>query len=262
MRLNANYQLPPARPVWVQVPGETVRTLATCPPQATDQEHLRVYFPQCPLVPEKFPDLQPTEVPSGWLQVPVTQSPGRPDVQVLPEVRAQFAAFLDQTSNLYTALRSTDWEACGPATADYNCISNTLGVTTQLPGFGFQDFSFDVRDYASLYLRNGFLPLGGLESQPEEGVEKVILFGMSPSDPGYWDTLRGAQAAGLPIRDRLVLVTHGARQQEDGLFSSKFGDQALIATARAEDVAGVGYGQPIAVFARHRVEKPTDGELD
>jgi len=64
-------------------------------------------------------------------------------------------------------------------------------------------------------------------------------------------------AAGLKIYDGLILVTHGARQQEDGLYSSKFGDQDLIATCYPEDVAGVGYGKPLAIFARLRPANPS-----
>ena len=249
---NANYQLPEARPVLVRPPGESAVFFGTLQPGQAQTDQVSVNFPQCPLVPEKFPALQPTKVPSSWVDTPTAQPTPSPDLEKNPEVRQHFGAFLAQTGNLYSALRMAPWEALEPATPEYNCIANTLALKKEIPGFGFKDFSFDVKDYANLYLNNGFLPMGDLDSSPLPDIEKVVIFGMSPSDPGYWETLRGAQSAGLPIHDRVLLVTHGARQEENGLYSSKFGDQALIATIRPEDVAGAGYGKPLAIFARLR----------
>lgn len=249
---NANYQLPEARPVIVSPPGESRSYFGTLQPDQAQADLVSVNFPQCPLVQEKLPALQPTQVPSAWVNTPAAQQTPSPDLEKNPGVRQQFGSFLAQTGNLYSALRMAPWEALEPATANYNCIANTLGWKKEIPGFGFKDFSFDVKDYANLYLNNGFLPLGDLDSSSLSGIEKVAIFGMSPSDPGYWDTIRGAQSAGLPLHDRTLLVTHGARQEENGLYSSKFGDQALIATIHPEDVAGVGYGKPLAIFARLR----------
>lgn len=251
---NANYQLPPARPVLVRPPGERAVYFATLPAGESQSDQVSVNFPQCPLISEKLPPLQPTQVPSAWLSAPEVEPPSAPDLTKNPEVRKQFAAFLAQTGNLYTALQTAPWEALEPASPEYNCISNTLALKQEIPGFGFKDFTLDVRDYENLYLSHGFLPLGDLDCSPLSGVEKVVVFGLSPSDPGYWETLRGAQSAGLPIHDRLLLVTHGARQEENGLYSSKFGDQAMIATLHPEDVSGVGYGKPLAIFARLRSE--------
>lgn len=183
----------------------------------------------------------------------MAQQPVRPDLEKNPEVRQQFEAFLSQTTNLYLPLREAPWEAMEPATPEYNCIANTLGWKTEIPGFGFKDYTFNVMDYGDLYLKNGFLPLGDLDASPQAGIEKVVIFGMNTQDRGYWDTIRGAISAGLTIQDRTLLITHGARQEENGLYSSKFGDQALIATMHPEDVAGVGYGNPKAVFARMRI---------
>lgn len=253
--VNANYQLPPAKSVLVRVPGESETHFATLDPNQAQGDLVSVIFPQCPLVAERLPALQATPIPTAWVAPPAAQQPVSPDLKKNPEVRQQFETFLSQTTNLYLALREAPWEAMEPATPEYNCIANTLGWKKEIPGFGFKDYTFNVTDYGDLYLKNGFLPLGDLDASPQAGIEKVVIFGMNPQDRGYWDTIRGASSAGLKIYDRTLLITHGARQEENGLYSSKFGDQALIATMVPEDVAGVGYGKPKAIFARLRQEK-------
>jgi hypothetical protein len=252
VNINKNYILPYARPVLVQPTGDSRPTFGTL--AAETKGNAMVNFPQCELVPNRVPELIATEVPEAWVKEPSVAAKGVPDLDAMPEVRRSFAEFLAQTGDAFPGLKPHRWEALEAASPEYNCISNTLGVKHQLPGFGFQDLSLNVQDYGALYLSQGFLPLDQLDTEHHPEIEKVVIFGHSPSNPGYWDVKKGYAGPGRTIRDHSLLVGHGARQESDGLFSHKMGQFELIATSDPADVAGRAYGQPIAVFARQRLE--------
>jgi hypothetical protein len=123
-----------------------------------------------------------------------------------------------------------DYEVLGPSTERYNCIAWTIGVTDQWvwPGKAVVDFD-------RLYARYRFKPLKTLDYSVVPGVEKVLIYDAP-------DKKTGGRA-----------VTHGAKQEADGTWTSKVGAMALIKHRTPQAVSGGTYGSPKRVYARTAV---------
>jgi hypothetical protein len=122
-----------------------------------------------------------------------------------------------------------EYEVLGPATATYNCIAWSIGVTNRWvwPGEKIQDFD-------RLYGQNGYRRISSRDYSLQPGVDKIVLYGKQKPD-GSWS------------------ATHGARQLKDGSWSSKLGQWPLVRHLDPDDLDGNSYGRPLAVYVRpHR----------
>jgi hypothetical protein len=137
----------------------------------------------------------------------------------------------------FPRLTKDNCEVIGDATPGYNCIAYSLGIYDRWvnPRTGPADAPFSDMD--ELYAARGYRRQPGLNWQPERGVEKVVLYATLNPD-GTVDK-----------------VTHAARQDRDGAFSSKLGQAPLIRHATPEDLRGSSYGLPVAVYVRPAIEK-------
>ena len=242
---NVYFPLPSVKATLVKPPGEERTYFASI--QSENEDTVLAAFPQCPLQGDAFQNLEPVEIAKNWLQEPETQLPRPLDTGAHPEIRETFQKFLDQGMAYYPGMTPSNWEAVGEATDQYNCIANSMGRkdTWMFP-------SFEKGPYLQMYQNEGYLPLESMDYRFQPGLEKVVLYGVGPSDPGYWDMVKGAISAHMGNTDRSLLITHAARQESDGVYTSKFGAQELVATASPEDVAGEAYGRPLVVLARQR----------
>jgi hypothetical protein len=139
-------------------------------------------------------------------------------------------------STSFPNLAAEDFVGIGPSSQRYNCIAWTLGVRDEWvwPGTRIEDFD-------ALYARQGYQPLSSVDLSHDPNLEKVVIYGHPP-----------ASGTG-PIE-----VTHGARMDEQGRFTSKIGTQPLIRHNSAEDLAGPSYGQPVRVYVRPRQASPVN----
>lgn len=124
------------------------------------------------------------------------------------------------------------FEVLGPATVTYNCICWSIGndnswVWPREPG---QPVS--LADFDGLYGIYGYKRIDGLDLAREAGVEKVVVFAL--------------------VRDGRLEMTHAARQNPDGTWSSKLGSLPLIRHLRPDDLSGPTYGQPYVVYVKKR----------
>jgi hypothetical protein len=239
---NVYYPLPRVKGVMVSPPGEERRYFATVPSEGNSDQAV---FPQCPLSGEPYQTMDSVAIPPEWIQEPLQEEPESPDTSKNPEVREGFEEFLGEAKAYHANVAQADWEALEPATDRYNCIANSLGNKNE---WVFP--SFKKADFLELYQEQSYLPLGEMDYSHQPELEKVVLYGVGPSDPGYQSTIRGA--IGRYEYEHGLLITHAARQEPDGLYSSKFGAEELIATSSPDDVAGESYGRPLVVLARLR----------
>jgi type VI secretion system secreted protein VgrG len=88
------------------------------------------------------------------------------------------------------------------------------------------------RDMDQLYAPLGYRRLPHLDLTLVPGHEKVVLYATLNPD---WT---------------VKTVTHAARQEPDGTFTSKLGQLPLIRHRTAEGLRGQSYGLPVAVYTR------------
>jgi type VI secretion system secreted protein VgrG len=124
------------------------------------------------------------------------------------------------------------FEVLGPAPPTYNCIAHSLGYGDRWinPQTGSASEPLALMD--SRYQAHGWLRASTPTWDREPGKQKVVL-----------DALRNADGS---IRE----VTHAARQEDDGTWSSKLGQGALIRHATPDALRGPLYGDPVAVYVR------------
>jgi hypothetical protein len=130
------------------------------------------------------------------------------------------------------------FEILGPGTGTspsspgaYNCIAWSMGIVDHWvwPADGQ---NATVADLEALYRQQGYVQLSTLDYSLRPGWQKVVIYGHYVNGQ--------------------LLPTHAARQNDDGTWSSKLGNMALIRHA-TPDVFGSwtsDYGRPIAVFVR------------
>jgi type VI secretion system secreted protein VgrG len=125
-----------------------------------------------------------------------------------------------------------NFEVIGGATKGYNCIAWSLGVTDHWvnPETG-PDFA-PLKYMDRLYAERGYSRERDLNWRLEPGYEKVVVYGTLNPDATIHE------------------VTHAARQEHDGTFTSKLGQLPVIRHAMPEDLRGPSYGLPVAVYVR------------
>jgi type VI secretion system secreted protein VgrG len=126
----------------------------------------------------------------------------------------------------------TNFEVLRARTKSYNCIAWSLGVTDHWvnPETGPEDAPLRFMD--RLYAEEGYRRAVQLNWRLERGLQKVVVYATLNPD--------------ATINE----VTHAARQEPDGTFTSKLGQLPLIRHATPEDLRGPLYGLPIAVYVR------------
>jgi hypothetical protein len=133
-------------------------------------------------------------------------------------------------SKSFPNLQEGDFVGIGPSSQRYNCIAWTLGIRDEWVWPGTR-----VEDFDKLYGKEGYKPLNSLDLSHDPNVEKIVVYGLKPRN-----------GTG-PME-----VTHGARMDEQGRFTSKIGTQPLIRHNSADDLTGPSYGEPVRVYVRPR----------
>jgi type VI secretion system secreted protein VgrG len=165
-------------------------------------------------------------------------------VLVLAPCRAQGQAAAPNGNNNYAVANSVHWlqqprtqqhfpnlsgaRVLGGMTRRYNCISHSLGVYSHWTWPGDTVVGFD-----SLYWQSGYRRSAYLDLRHQPGVQKIALYA----------TLDGSGN---------LAVTHAARQEVRGGWTSKLGAGPLIWHPSAHSLTGPSYGFPIAVYTRSR----------
>jgi hypothetical protein len=122
-------------------------------------------------------------------------------------------------------------EVLGPSTRQYNCIAHSLGVNRWVnPETG--DAQNPLAPMDRMYGELGYVREPEMNFALEPGKQKVVLYAALNPDA----TIRN--------------VTHAARQEPDGTWTSKLGSLSLIRHATPEALRGPTYGTPIAVYVR------------
>lgn len=124
-----------------------------------------------------------------------------------------------------------EYEVLRPATPVYNCIAWTLGMTDRWVWPSSTGKGPTLADFDDLYRSHGYRRSDTLNFEKEAGIEKVIVYGK-----------RGKSGK--------IELTHGARQEKDGSWSSKLGQLPLIRHLQPRDIDGNSYGEPVALYVR------------
>lgn len=132
-------------------------------------------------------------------------------------------------STSFPSLKADQFVGIGPSSQRYNCIAWTLGIRDEWVWPGTT-----VKDFDALYAKSGFKPLDSMDTSLDPKFEKVVIYG---------NTLRGSAE---------IEVTHGARQDPSGEWTSKLGTQPLIRHKTLENLVGPSYGEPVRVYVRPR----------
>jgi type VI secretion system secreted protein VgrG len=119
-----------------------------------------------------------------------------------------------------------EYEVLAPATRGYNCIAHTGDWRDKLWVNPYQD----IRIWDALYRGGGYTRADNLNTAPESGKQKVVLYGTASGGSTNY--------------------THAAIQSKDGGYESKLGEGPLIRHKDADSVAGGLYGRPVAVYER------------
>jgi len=136
--------------------------------------------------------------------------------------------------NAIAGLREDNFSALGPNNPLYNCIAWSIGSRHDWvwPGDTISDFD-------GLYAQHGYHPLDSVDDHAlshEPGVEKIAIYGYISNRP--------SRAKQGPV------VTHAARQIDDGQWTSKLGSNSLIAHPDPRTIEGSTYGKLLKVYAR------------
>lgn len=203
-----------------------------------------------PEIPESRPS------PASDTSVDHKAAPGevrkRLDTRAHPEVRKAFDKYLREHQQDLPRLTPEKYEAVSGATDGkdgkpvFNCIANSVRNEKDIiePKV-FMD-KFD-----EFYGEHGFKPIDTLDYSLQEGVEKVVLYGFTPSDGKNYEIRRGAWGPDYE-NHQSPLCYHAVIQDEDGMFSSKMGSHERIRVADPEDLGGGLYGHPVRVYTRPR----------
>ena len=131
-------------------------------------------------------------------------------------------------SKSFPNLKADTFVGIGPSSQRYNCIAWTLGVRDEWvwPGEKLSDFD-------ALYSKAGFTPLASMDATLDPSLEKVVVYGIKKGND--------------------VTVTHGARQDASGAWTSKLGTQPLIRHQTLEALNGPSYGEPVRIYVKQEV---------
>jgi hypothetical protein len=119
------------------------------------------------------------------------------------------------------------FEVLAPATPTYNCLSWSLGVTTEW----LWPKDATVKGFDTYLGGIGYKRLGIMDEKPVPFRQKLVLFGK----------LDGAGT---------VKILHAVKVEADGTFTSKVGGLPLIKHLTLKALAGEAYGDPIAVYMK------------
>lgn len=139
------------------------------------------------------------------------------------------------------------WQVVGGKTPKTNCIGHSNGTEGDVwpnGGDNIQHFNKEV------YAPQGFVQLPNMDMSNQKGIEKSVLYAVKPGDSAY----NKERANMTPGSDPSHICTHAVRQQKDGTWTSKQGQNEKLRISHPNDIAGGMYGYPIAVFARPRRE--------
>lgn len=174
---------------------------------------------------------------------PLTGQPAKATVaSQMPDASSHVVAKADFTQELarlaapdirqaFPRMKLTDIEVLAPATKQYNCIAHSLEVKTWVnPETGSEANPLEKMD--NLYAKLGYVRQDGLNFAKEEGLEKVVVYAKLNNDGSIHD------------------VTHAAKQESQGTWTSKLGSLPLIRHSTPEVLRGPVYGTPVAVYVR------------
>jgi len=166
------------------------------------------------------------------------------DLSLNNGVRQSFDEYLSRNPAMVPKLKQ--YEAVSGATDRYNCIANSVRDENEviLP-------RITVNEYDKFYARNGFTPMESLDYSLLDGMEKVVLYGFTPSDGAAYDKIRNANDE-LPPDYRDPLCYHAIVQEKDGTWSSKMGAHERIRVLDPDELGGGLYGNPVRVYIRKR----------
>lgn len=125
-----------------------------------------------------------------------------------------------------------NFRVVGKATHEYNCIVHSVGLERGWFQPGVSDKARPMSHMDDFYTAHGFQRAPGMDTAPQDGVERVVVFGMRDET------------------GQVVDVTHAVRQEPNGKWTSKLGTGPLIEHDTLSQVRGGSYGEPIAVYER------------
>lgn len=138
----------------------------------------------------------------------------------------------------FPRLNKANFEIVGHHSKDFNCIAWSMGLDYWVnPVTGDAAEPFAPMD--AMYAKLGFTRIDELNADLEPGLEKVALF------------------ATVNVDASIKEVTHAARQEADGAWTSKLGQLPIIKHATLEALRGPVYGTPVAIYVRPAGTKPT-----
>lgn len=144
------------------------------------------------------------------------------------ELRALSSADIQQS---FPRLQLKYVEVLGPSTREFNCIGYSMGLNRWVnPLTGDEGNPLDPMD--RLYGQLGYVRESSMNLAVEPGKQKVVLY------------------ASLNADATIHRVTHAARQEADGTWTSKLGGMALIRHVTPDSLRGPTYGTPIAIYVR------------
>jgi|GEM_PF-5207841 len=164
------------------------------------------------------------------------------DTSKNPEIRKSFDAYLKEHQSDYPRLMR--YEAVSEATGRYNCIAHSIRNDGEiiLP-------KITVGEYDSFYAQHGFKPLDTMDFSLQNGAEKVVLYGLTPSDGERYKIVKDAQGEeGAQYNGPLCF--HAIIQERDGTYTSKMGAHEQIKVQSPDDLGGGLYGNPVRVYVR------------
>lgn len=139
-------------------------------------------------------------------------------------LNASYRSYVTNSSAQFPNLMSNFEVLAGP-TQDYNCIAYSLGVYNK-----WINPCNTIQQQDALNAKYSFRRLSTMDTSVQAGVKKIVLYGM--------------------MQNGKLVLTHQARQEADGSWTSKLGANCLIRCLTLEALNGPLYGTPIAVYAR------------
>lgn len=134
----------------------------------------------------------------------------------------------------FPLLRGATHQKTSESTTKYNCIAWAVGDTTRA---WWPD---------TAYARQYYWPLGIPREATIEAFAKMFQgFGFSPCNSGEYEA--GYVKIALYAKNRIP--THAAKQSDNGLWSSKLGDEEDL-DHPLEALVGLHYGQVIMFFRK------------